>query len=95
MGKNGRTLFDRPKPTVSCSASGIIVIIIIIIIIIIMRGFPFFTRCDIHSLEAQVDRFRDHRFQRRCILEECSINLLFVACCDPIKSCQNEISKRH
>jgi hypothetical protein len=22
MGKNGRILFDRPKPTVGCSASG-------------------------------------------------------------------------
>ena len=22
MGKNGRTLFDRPKPTVGCSANG-------------------------------------------------------------------------
>jgi len=22
MGKNGRTLFDRPKPTVGCSAKG-------------------------------------------------------------------------
>jgi hypothetical protein len=29
-GKNGRILFDRPKPTVGCSASGIIIIIIII-----------------------------------------------------------------
>jgi hypothetical protein len=27
MGKNGRILFDRPKPTVGCSASGIIIII--------------------------------------------------------------------
>jgi hypothetical protein len=32
--KNGRILFDRPKPTVGCSASGRIIIIIIIIIII-------------------------------------------------------------
>jgi hypothetical protein len=32
MGKNGRILFDRPKPTAGCSASGIIKIIIIIII---------------------------------------------------------------
>jgi hypothetical protein len=36
-GKNGRILFDRPKPTVGCNASGrrrrrrIIIIIIIII----------------------------------------------------------------
>jgi len=30
--KNGRTLFDRPKSTVGCSANGIITIIIIIII---------------------------------------------------------------
>jgi len=22
MGKNGRTLFDRPKPTVGCSSNG-------------------------------------------------------------------------
>jgi hypothetical protein len=29
MGKNGRILFDRPKPTVGCSASGGIIIIII------------------------------------------------------------------
>jgi hypothetical protein len=34
MEKNGRILFDRPKPTVGCSASGIIIVIIIIIIII-------------------------------------------------------------
>jgi hypothetical protein len=26
-GKNGRILFDRPKPTVGCSASGRIIII--------------------------------------------------------------------
>jgi len=32
IGKNGRTLFDRPKPTVGCSANVIIIIIIIIII---------------------------------------------------------------
>jgi len=25
--RNGRTLFDRPKPTVGCSANGIIIII--------------------------------------------------------------------
>jgi hypothetical protein len=31
MGKNGRILFDRPKPTAGCSANGIIIIIIIII----------------------------------------------------------------
>jgi len=30
IGKNGRTLFDRPKPTVGCSANGIIILIIII-----------------------------------------------------------------
>jgi hypothetical protein len=30
MGKYGRILFDRPKPTVGCSASGRIIIIIII-----------------------------------------------------------------
>jgi len=38
-GKNGSTLFDRPKPTVGCSANGsrmMIIIMIIIIIIIIM-----------------------------------------------------------
>jgi hypothetical protein len=29
MGKNGRILFCRPKPTVGCSASGRIIIIII------------------------------------------------------------------
>ena len=29
IGKNGRTLFDRPKPTVGCSANGIIILIII------------------------------------------------------------------
>jgi hypothetical protein len=34
MGKNVRILFDRPKPTVGCSASGRRIIIIIIIIII-------------------------------------------------------------
>jgi hypothetical protein len=34
MEKTGRILFDRPKPTVGCSASGIIIIIIIIIIIL-------------------------------------------------------------
>jgi len=29
IGKNGRALFDRPKPTMGCSANGIIIIIII------------------------------------------------------------------
>jgi hypothetical protein len=36
-GKNGRILFDRPKPTVGCSANGIIIIIIIILFLITVR----------------------------------------------------------
>jgi hypothetical protein len=36
MGKNGRILFDRPNPTMGCSACGIIIIILVIIIIIII-----------------------------------------------------------
>ena len=40
--KNGRKLFDRPKPTVGCSANGIIIIIIIMIIICWMAKFLIF-----------------------------------------------------
>jgi hypothetical protein len=42
-GKNGRILFDRPKPTVGCSASGIIIIIIIIIIILCISPPSLYT----------------------------------------------------
>jgi hypothetical protein len=41
-GKNGRILFDRPKPTAGCSGSGIIIIIIIIIIIMVAYLFKEF-----------------------------------------------------
>jgi len=34
--KNGRILFDRPKPTAGCSAYGIVVVVVVVVVVMII-----------------------------------------------------------